>query len=56
MGPFGWTNFGGSNGGILLVISVVQAMFYVIGIGLMAYGGLVMKDEDEGSLIAEDEE
>ena len=56
MGPFGWTNFGGSVGGILLVISVVQAMFYVIGIGLMAYGGLVMKDEDEGSLIAEDEE
>ena len=56
MGPFGWTNFGGSVGGILLVISVVQAMFYVIGIGLMAYGGLVMKDEDEESLIGDEEE
>ena len=40
----------------LLVISVVQAMFYVIGIGLIAYGGLVMKDDDEESLIAEEEE
>ena len=49
MGPFGWTNFGGSVGGVLLVISVAQAMFYVIGIGLIAYGGLVMKDEDGDS-------
>ena len=47
MGPFGWTNFGGSVGGILLVISVVQALFYVLGIGLIAYGGLVVKPEDE---------
>ena len=38
------------------MISVVQAMFYVIGIGLVAYGGLVMKDEDEESLIEDEEE
>ena len=56
MGPIGWTNFGGSVGGILLVISVAQALFYVVGIGLMAYGGLVMKDEDEETLIVEEEE
>ena len=46
MGPFGWTNFGGSVGGTLAIISYVQALFYVLGIGLLGYGGIVMKDED----------
>ena len=47
MGPFGWTNFGGSVGGILLVISLAQALFYVAGIGLLGYGLMTPRAEDD---------
>ena len=46
MGPLGRTNFGGSVGGTLAIISFAQALFYVIGIGLLGYGSIIKKDED----------
>ena len=44
LGPTGWTNFGGSVGGTLAIISYAQLAFYVIGIGLIGFG-MSRKDE-----------
>ena len=38
LGPMGWTNFGGSVGGSLTVISVVTLLLYVAGIAAVVYG------------------
>ena len=46
LGPTGWTNFGGSVGGTLAIISYAQLAFYVIGIGLIGFG-MSRKEKDE---------
>ena len=38
LGPMGWTNFGGSVGGSLTVISIVTLLLYVAGIAAVVYG------------------
>ena len=37
LGPMGWTNFGGSVGGSLAVISILTLLLYVAGIGGVVY-------------------
>ena len=46
LGPTGWTNFGGSVGGTLAIISYAQAAFYFLGIGLIGFGMINREDED----------
>ena len=38
LGPMGWTNFGGSVGGSLAIISIVTLLLYVAGIAGVVYG------------------
>ena len=54
LGPMGWTNFGGSVGGSLAVISILTLLLYVAGIGGVVYGAREMlvegsSDKDEES-------
>ena len=46
LGPTGWTNFGGSVGGTLAIISYAQAAFYLLGIGLIGFGMANREDEE----------
>jgi len=55
LGPMGWSNFGGSVGGSLTLISIVTLVFYVLGIGSMLYGVILKRNGQSKDDIVIDE-
>ena len=55
LGPMGWSNFGGSVGGSLTLISIVTLVFYVLGIGSLLYGVILKRNGQSKDDIVIDE-
>ena len=51
----GWSNFGGSVGGSLTLISIVTLVFYVLGIGSLLYGVILKRNGQSKDDIVIDE-